>query len=425
MRNENMFFTVFPSVVKAGEKTEITITAIHEKMPFTEDTYIVRVVPKEKRDVPRNSKLGILSNEFKEFTAKVKDNTITISYLFRTEQEYRLILFTKERKRMYDFAVYALNEDLYGTMAYRGDLHMHTTCSDGMNTIAQVTAESRKKGLDFICITDHHKYYPSKEAIRMYENVDTGLTIYPGEEVHNCDMGYVHIVNFGGDHSVNELLEADYENLLKKFQKEAEKNTKLDYINAVDFAMRKWICEEIRRGGGKAVFPHPYWTICDEYHSETDFAIYTLNSGIYDIYEIMGGCTVNENQVQAALWHELRLMGNDMPIVASTDAHRNCIIGNYSTIAFVKPNENITDTIMDKRSVAVQAMPGEASRVVGSFRLMKYGVFLMENYFPVYQTYTNSIGELMLIYAKNGSCADALCLANKSAQEYKKSFFGV
>ena len=304
---------------------------------------------------------------------------------------------------------------------------MHTICSDGLGTIAQLVSSYRQMGLDFICVTDHHKYYPSLDAIKMFEGVDTGLTILPGEEVHNCDMGYVHIINLGGKSSVNELIEADYENLCKTLQKEADKIEDLDGINAFDFAMRKWICEKIRECGGKAVFPHPYWTIRDEYHVETEFSKYTLKQGIYDIFEVFGGCTPNENKLQAALWQELRLNGLDMPIVGSTDTHDylkdDALFGKYCTLVFAKDGEKIPDVIMDKRSVAVDLVDEKNPYIVGDFRLVKYATFLMENFYPVYETYTQDLGALMRSYAEMGQGKEAIEAVNKKAQNYKQQFF--
>ena len=95
-----------------------------------------------------------------------------------------------------------MEEDLYGTLPYKGDLHIHTEHSDGKGNLCEVVSAYRQKGYDFICITDHHKYEPSVDAIKMFENVDTGLKIFPGEEVHNCDWGYFHLINFNGKYSV-------------------------------------------------------------------------------------------------------------------------------------------------------------------------------------------------------------------------------
>lgn len=428
MRNESRFFTVFPSVVLAGEKAEVTITAIHDKMQFDSHKYTLKIVPKEKRDLPKDPNLKILGNSFNTQPVEVNENKITFSYLFSDEQEYRLILMDENNVKKYDFAIYALNADLFETMPHRGDLHMHTTCSDGLGTIAQLMSAYREMGLDFVCITDHHKYSPSVEAIKMFEGADTGLTIFPGEEVHNCHMGYIHIVNFGGKYSINEMIEEDYEGLCKTLREEAKKVEVPEGIDAFDYVMRKWICDEIRKSGGKAIFPHPYWTIRDEYHVETDFSIYTLKQGIYDIFEVYGGCSAYENQMQASLWQELRLQGIDMPIVGSTDTHdyqkkSTSSFGQYGTLVFAKDNEDIKDAIMDRRSVAIETIENETPHVTGSFRLLKYAIFLLENFYPIYETYTRDLGALMRSYAENGDCSDAISSVNKKAQEYRRKFF--
>jgi len=426
MSDKNGFFTVFPSVVKEGEETEITITKISDDDDLFDGKYQLKIVPTEKRELPRNKELKILGNLFNTLDIIVKNNEFKFKYLFKGEQEYRLVVL-EDGKKKYDFSIYSLNDDLFETLPYRGDLHMHTTCSDGEGTIAQMTSACRSIGLDFICITDHHKYYPSIEAIKMFEGVDTGLTILPGEEVHNCDMGYIHIVNLGGSYSVNELIEKDYESLCKELQKEADKIENLNGIGAFDFTMRKWICEKIRESGGKAVFPHPYWTIRDEYHSETDFVIYSLKQGIYDIFEVFGGCTPKENRLQASLWQELRLKGIDMPIVGSTDTHNykkyTDNFGKYCTLVFLKDNEKIPDAIMDKRSVAVDLVDEKNPYIVGDFRLVKYATFLMENFYPVYETYTQDLGDLMLSYAETGDYKEVIKAVNQKAQFYKIQFF--
>lgn len=429
MKTELRFFDVFPSVVKAGKRTGITIMPNHPKHKFRKEEYKIRVVPKEKRDIPRNAEYRVDKNTFSEFNVRVKEGKVVFEYDFMDEQEYRIIILSSEDGSFcYDFAIYALYDDLYATLPFKGDLHIHTRGSDGLCTLSEVTSSYREKGYDFICITDHHNYNPSVEAKKMFEKVDSGLTIFPGEEVHNCSMGYFHIVNFGGKYSVNEIIESDYEALKKEIKKLSKTLDVPDDIDAYEFAFRKWICDEIRKSGGKAIFPHPYWTIYSEYHTETHMSFYSLKSGIYDIFEVLGGCESNENQMQAALYQELRAQGVDMPIVASSDAHdhikHDSYFGTLSTIVFAGNEQEISDAIMDKKSVAVETYPGEHPRVYGNFRLTKYAHFLIENFFPVYRAYTKDIGALMRAYINYGDCTKSLETVNKKAQEYKNKYFG-
>lgn len=62
-----------------------------------------------------------------------------------------------------------------------GDLHCHTVHSDGAETIAQVANRARRRGLDFLAVTDHntvshHPHLP--EAASRYE-----VDLVPGQEV--------------------------------------------------------------------------------------------------------------------------------------------------------------------------------------------------------------------------------------------------
>jgi hypothetical protein len=63
---------------------------------------------------------------------------------------------------------------------YRGDLHSHTDHSDGENTIAEMASFAKKRGLEFLAITDHNTttHMPVIDAWN-----DAPLLLVPGEEV--------------------------------------------------------------------------------------------------------------------------------------------------------------------------------------------------------------------------------------------------
>jgi hypothetical protein len=71
----------------------------------------------------------------------------------------------------------------------RGDLHMHTTCSDGENTYEEMIQASLETGYDFIAITDHTM---CDDVITKCKN-ETRLLCVPGQEI---EAG-VHIVALG------------------------------------------------------------------------------------------------------------------------------------------------------------------------------------------------------------------------------------
>jgi predicted metal-dependent phosphoesterase TrpH len=86
--------------------------------------------------------------------------------------------------KSYSFSVYSVNDDLLSRVPYKGDMHIHTYYSDGIESPAYVASSCRKIGLDFVAITDHGKYFPSIEAIDTFKDLDLDFKIFPGEEVH-------------------------------------------------------------------------------------------------------------------------------------------------------------------------------------------------------------------------------------------------
>jgi len=56
-----------------------------------------------------------------------------------------------------EFALQETPQDLLELTHIRGDLHMHTTASDGRHTIAEMIAGAKARGYEFICITDHSR----------------------------------------------------------------------------------------------------------------------------------------------------------------------------------------------------------------------------------------------------------------------------
>ena len=79
----------------------------------------------------------------------------------------------------------------------RGDLHMHTTESDGRESLETMVAAARAKGLDYIAITDHsqslamangldeRRTLAHAERIRAYSRSVDGITVLAGIE---CDI---------------------------------------------------------------------------------------------------------------------------------------------------------------------------------------------------------------------------------------------
>lgn len=422
-------YEVFPSVVKSGEMSEITIIPRGDHARFADGhAYIVKFIPMEACNV--KYELDRFEGNFETMEAKPAEGIISFAYRFIDEQEWSVTVQEKDdaqNKKV--FHIYSLFPDLYGKKAFKGDLHVHSNRSDGNEEPGIVAANYRKAGFDFMAITDHHRWYPSKEAIEKYKGADIDIKLFLGEEVH-VPGNYIHMVNFGGSFSVNELYENNKAQIDEELQKEAERLSVPRGINALEYAYRKWIVENIRKGDGLAILVHPYWKWCHEYNMQTQMTEYMFETGCFDAFELLGGQSSEENNMQTALYCEQRAKGRKIPVVGSSDSHGteppvwfNCI----KTILFSEDLalDSICRNIKNLYSVAVGGAWPECFRVDGTFRMVKYAMFLMRNYFPRHDELCIEEGILM----KNYICGDEaakkqLSVYSGRTRRFSEKFFG-
>ena len=74
----------------------------------------------------------------------------------------------------------------------RGDLHMHTTESDGRGTLAEMAAAARDLGLEYIAITDHSK------SLAMTNGLDEKRAVAFAHQVRDLDQRELGIRVFSG-----------------------------------------------------------------------------------------------------------------------------------------------------------------------------------------------------------------------------------
>ena len=87
--------------------------------------------------------------------------------------------------------------DLVSVEDIRGDLHSHTTLSDGRNTLEEMAAAGRERGYAYMAITDHsasHGFGDHVTAERLWQRV---------EEVRGLEQGQARLPparRLGGQH---------------------------------------------------------------------------------------------------------------------------------------------------------------------------------------------------------------------------------
>lgn len=390
-------FELTPKVVPLARETSLTLQA-QPGARFEEIEHEVRIYPMEWR--AGSDVAGVT-------TVKVRPESgaLRISHRFADEQEYLVAVFGNDPKTaLASFRVYAVADDLFSRRPYRGDLHQHSHHSDGKESPAYVAAYNRKLGMDFMALTDHHKYAPSLEAIKAFEGLPVDLRIFPGEEVHPPDTG-VHIVHFGGKFSVNDLFKTPaYQEGVEQIVASLKEFPA--GLNPKSYAACLWALEKIREAGGVSIFCHPYWITGNRYNVPEALITRLFAEKPFDAYEVIGGYWLHQtesNALQVARYYEEVAKGNRVPVVGVSDGHgvHRGLNGWYYTVVLAPSPDyaDIRDAIRADYAVAVESLPNApAARPYGPFRLVKYVSFLLREVFPAHDALCAEEGDAMLAY---------------------------
>lgn len=448
MKVELHYYDIFPKVFLVNEEANITIRPLGEHASFSEKVRVsvISMIQGMPSIYPDRNNLCVYD------ITPDEDGCIRFSHVFTEESEYRILLDQEQKGTIY-LAVYALEADMKGRYPFRGDLHMHTRRSDGRESPAVVAANYRRYGYDFTVISDHHRYYPSLEAIDAYKDVPVEMNIVIGEEIH-LPGNDLHIVNFGGKYSVNGLLKGraqDQESdrrsvidnpppVITQEEYEAQVNALIEELNIPDgiekftYASSVWAFRHIKAGEGLGIFPHPFWILaCTAYHVPENLRAYMMQTQPFDAYEVLGGeLYYQQNGFQAVQYYEDRAHGLDYPIVGSTDSHSSlaehnpgCLIA--STFVFAEKNEStsLIEAIKQKYSVAVDTISKEY-RLVGETRLVKYARFLLDEFTPLHDELCYEEGRLMKAYVTGDKdAAEGLAFIHGRMEKLFEKYFAV
>lgn len=455
MKTELCYYDVWPKVFPAGKPVDITVkplTAIRFFPGFEKRPYRIMLMPLLQRDWAHNDAPSAFRTIY---VTPDEDGCLRFTAAFEGEQEHYIRIFKSEdpqdNERLCQLSVYSVGEDLVGRYPYMGDLHIHTRYSDGREDPAFVAANYRKAGYDFIAITDHGRYYPSLYAMKAYKDAKLGLNLVPGEEVHLPEND-VHIVNFGGKWSVNglhtgsnqykeagdalELRTVDPENCpdvmsVEEYTRQVEEiaaNT--EYPQGVPpfvAASCSWGFKHIQEAGGLAIFAHPYW-INNTFHVSEALTDYLFDQNEFDAFEVLGGeAYLDQNEFQVMHYNEARIRGKNFPVVGSSDSHGTVNNPKWrlgQTIVFAPENtrEALVDSVKGFYTVAVGNVSPQY-HLAGELRFVRYGRFLMDNYFPLHDELCIEEGRMMREFINGRASAEELsALADRTAKLAEKYF---
>ena len=423
-------YKMMPKIVRSNARADFRIIPLYEKLKFGAGDYQVVIHPVMQRSQDKQIVLELKPQD---------DGSIAFSADIGIEQEYNVYLRKNNGEGYVNiecFNIYALNEDLYTLRPYRGDMHMHSYFSDGKEDPKYVVSSYRRVGFDFMALTDHSNYQGSVCAKELYDTCKHDLALYYGEEVHPPENP-VHMVNFGGSFSVNDLIRENKDKYYEEVR--AIMATVTDYPDMANekeiymYASCKWVFEKITEGGGISIFCHPYWRVTEGYYISDQLTEYILKKKDYDAYELIGGYFKHEvpsNELQLAKYNQLRSEGYKMPIVGVSDSHgcdRNELMNWYGTIVFSKSDslEDIKAAIRDMKSVAYETIDGESPRIHGEFRYVAYAYYLLKEYFPIHDLHCSAEGALMYRLSVGDETVKPILEAlSGTCRKYMNEFWG-
>ncbi|MBQ2794039.1 MAG: hypothetical protein IJF05_05015, partial [Clostridia bacterium] len=322
--------------------------------------------------------------------------------------------------------LYALTAELAALRPFKGETHCHTNRSDGVNEPYELMLRYFAAGFDFAAVTDHHKYAPSVEARKAMTPLSDMFTVFHGEEVHNKSMGYFHVVNFGGEYSINEIIQNNDEYVNSELSRIKSERSFPEGVNPELAAYRIFISNEIRRAGGVSILAHPFWEAYGEYNMERRELEYHLTHGVFDALELFAGNdnTGNGDNLEIALWGDLRALGVKTPVLGASDNHNpdseQTRFNRNLSLVFARDTDDIPNAIKRGSVVAVKRRTDTDFLVIGEYSLVAYARFLLAEMYPTYAKLTARIAEEI----KNAGCRTENAAAlEMAAIEYRNRFF--
>lgn len=181
--------------------------------------------------------------------------------------------------------MHSMEKDANGAFWYKGNLHTHTTRSDGRKTPEEVMELYKRKDYDFLSLTDH--WVLSEEEER------DGLLMLPGCEYDvggSAQEGIFHIVGVG--------------------MKETPPLVKGPALTP------QAIIDAVSGCGGLAVLAHPAWSL-----NRPADALRLSGLAGTEIYNSVSGVPWNARPYSGAFVDQLALEGHLLPCFAADDAH--------------------------------------------------------------------------------------------------------
>ncbi len=387
----------------------------------------IKIQPMESYHIPHGKPPRLDEEERYPYipTKRVGEGLYSAEYDFPVGGRYTVRVRNGENV-IFNGYLYALTAELAALRPFKGETHCHTNRSDGVNEPYELMLRYFAAGFDFAAVTDHHKYAPSVEAREAMTPLSDMFTVFHGEEVHNKSMGYFHVVNFGGEYSINEIIQNNDEYVSSELSRIKSERRFPVGVNPELAAYRIFISNEIRRAGGVSILAHPFWEAYGEYNMERRELEYHLSAGNFDALELFAGNDNNGNgdNLEIALWGDLRARGINSPVLGASDNHNpdaaKTRFNHNLSLVLAHDTADIPNAIKRGSAVAVKRYTDTDFLVIGEYSLVAYARFLLAEMYPTYARLTEMIAEQI---KSAGSQAETVASLKREALEYRNRFF--
>ncbi|MFC1526282.1 PHP domain-containing protein [Candidatus Latescibacterota bacterium] len=422
VRTYSSEYSLFPRVVPAGWKGELVVTGDY---PHTR--------PQEGAEYSyelRSAFYDASGSRLKEPVVGVvtpdADGRLVIPFAPDVVGEWQLTIdseHVRSRNLPCKLGLFAQPRQWYAYRPCIGELHAHSTGSDGGQEPAYVPVRGRSFGMDFFALTDHRNF---QAALEMKEKLGGALgrrmVLLAGEELHPEpeDVGggdrpavhnhTYHYVSIGQRCSVRDACLADPEAAAREIAGIADELRNRGVEEGLDvrgYAEGVWKLRQARELGGTTVLAHPYW---GGWPMNLDRAAIeqSLRDREADAVEALS--RADPSTFMDSRLIELAAEGITWPLVGVSDGHNWNASSPFSYCTFVMAESLSPDGVLEavRAGRTVACCLGDSPRYLGPLALVEFAGFYMDCLLPLKRDRMALQAEMAFSYLRGGAFSEEL-----------------
>ena len=298
---------------------------------------------------------------------------------------------------------------------YIGELHLHSTGSDGGQSPAYMPVRGRAFGMDFLALTDHRNFQAALEMKeRMAGILGRRMVLMAGEELHPepedvtggehpIHSHTYHYVSVGQRESVRDtcLADASRETSIQEIESSLRASGVSPDLDLRGYAEGVWKVRAARQLGGTTIFCHPYWG-GQPINLDLASIEQTFRDGEAHCVEAIS--RADPSCYMANKLVELAADGIRWSLVGVSDGHNwnAATVFGYCTLAMAEElsEEAILAAVRESRCVA--CAPGEADQFLGPMDLIPFAGFYFRSLLPLKRRYMSLQAALGFSHLRGG-----------------------